>query len=196
MPFTPFTSRPGRQPRTTLEALRDSEAAGGQLAEVGSAHRFQGRQFPVVVFDTVEDDYGDGLWTAHASRAPEATAWARDGVRLCNVAVTRAQTSNSLLPALDDAVHRGVRDGLRPRPLRHGPGEQAALVKRLRAVVPTVVCVNVMHQKTVVIDEHTAVPGSLNSLSQSRSREVMLMGAWTMRPNGGRSPDGWRCRWS
>ena len=31
-----------------------------------------------------------------------------------------------------------------------------------------------MHQKIVVIDEHTVLLGSLNSLSQSRSREVML----------------------
>jgi phosphatidylserine/phosphatidylglycerophosphate/cardiolipin synthase-like enzyme len=44
----------------------------------------------------------------------------------------------------------------------------------LRKVVPTVGSVNVMHQKIVVIDEHTVLLDSLNSLSQSRSREVML----------------------
>jgi phosphatidylserine/phosphatidylglycerophosphate/cardiolipin synthase-like enzyme len=46
--------------------------------------------------------------------------------------------------------------------------------QQLRKGVPTVVSVNVMHQKIVVIDEHTVLLGSLNSLSQSRSREVML----------------------
>ena len=59
-------------------------------------------------------------------------------------------------------------------PYDTGQKKQADLVKRLRAVVPTVVPVNVMHQKIVVIDERTVLLGSLNSLSQSRSREVML----------------------
>ncbi|MEV8067291.1 AAA domain-containing protein [Streptomyces sp. NPDC085995] len=265
------------QAEATLEALRDHEATGGLLAEVGTAHRFQGREFPVVVFDTVEDDYGDGLWMSQATRAPEATAWARNGVRLFNVAVTRVQTRLyvvgsrtrilaageetamgklaalvrdrrarwvpatrliapagrtdvplgpfstrladvlarhvevtdihdeisfyetfadrlaeartslwiwspwtakrllTLLPVLEDAVRRGVRVTVFVRdPSDTGQRKQASLVERLRTVVPTVVPVNVMHQKIVVIDEHTVLLGSLNSLSQSRSREVML----------------------
>ncbi|MCL7492721.1 AAA domain-containing protein [Streptomyces sp. MCA2] len=265
------------QAEATLEALRDTEGSGGQLAEVGTAHRFQGREFPVAVFDTVEDDYGDGLWMAHASRGPEATSWARNGVRLFNVAVTRVQTRlyvlgsrgrilaagedtalgklatliraqrarsvpatqliapgghldpglgqfgarladvlsrhvqisdiddeisfyetfaarlaeattslwiwspwtakrlTGLLPVLGEAVRRGVRVTVFVRdPYDTGQKKQADLVKRLRAVVPTVVPVNVMHQKIVVIDERTVLLGSLNSLSQSRSREVML----------------------
>ncbi|MEW2622636.1 AAA domain-containing protein [Streptomyces sp. NPDC048106] len=265
------------QAEATLEALRDHEATGGQLAEVGTAHRFQGREFPVVVFDTVEDDYGDGLWMSQATRAPEATAWARNGVRLFNVAVTRVQTRLyvigsrsrilaageqtamgklaalihdrrakwvpatqlvapggqpdiplgpfstrladvlsrhvevtdvhdeisfyetfadrlaeartslwiwspwtakrllSLLPVLEDAVRRGVRVTIFVRdPYDSGQKKQSHLVKQLRTVVSTVVPVNVMHQKIVVIDEHTVLLGSLNSLSQSRSREVML----------------------
>lgn len=266
------------QAEATLEALRDTEGgSGGLLAEVGTAHRFQGREFPVVVFDTVEDDYGDGLWMARASRSPEATTWARNGVRLFNVAATRAQTRLyvigsrrriqaagahtpmgalaelirtqrarsvpatgliapngqvspdlgqfscrladvlsrhvevsdiddemsfydtfadrlakaetslwiwspwtakrliSLLPVLEDAVRRGVRVTVFVRdPYDTGQKKQAELLRQLRAVVPTVVSVNVMHQKIVVIDEHTVLLGSLNSLSQSRSREVML----------------------
>ncbi|MFI7308619.1 AAA domain-containing protein [Streptomyces hygroscopicus] len=265
------------QAEATLEALRDTESTGGQFAEVGTAHRFQGREFPVVIFDTVEDDYGDGLWMAHASRASEATAWARDGVRLYNVAVTRVQTRLyvigsrgrilasgeetalgklgaliragrtrsipatrliapaarpatglgafgsrlaevlsrhvevsevddeisfyetfaarlaeaktslwiwspwtakrliSLLPVLEEAARRGVRVTIFVRdPYDTGQKKQTALVQRLRDVVQTVVRVNVMHQKIVVIDEHTTLLGSLNSLSQSRSREVML----------------------
>ena len=266
------------QAEATLEALRDTEGgSGGLLAEVGTAHRFQGREFPVVVFDTVEDDYGDGLWMACASRSPEATTWARNGVRLFNVAATRAQTRLyvigsrrriqaagahtpmgalaelirtqrarsvpatgliapngqvspdlgqfssrladvlshhvevsdiddemsfydtfagrlakaetslwiwspwtakrliSLLPVLEDAVHRGVRVTVFVRdPHDTGQKKQTELLRQLRTVVPTVVSVNVMHQKIVVIDERTVLLGSLNSLSQSRSREVML----------------------
>ncbi|MFB7497146.1 AAA domain-containing protein [Streptomyces sp. NPDC056161] len=265
------------QAEATLEALRDHEATDGRLAEVGTAHRFQGREFPVVIFDTVEDDYGDGLWMSQATRAPGATAWARNGVRLFNVAVTRVQTrlyvlgsrsrilaageqtamgklaalihdrrakwvpatqliapggqpdiplgpfstrladvlsrhvevtdvhdENSfyetfadrlaeartslwiwspwtakrllgLLPVLEDAVRRGVRVTVFVRdPYDTGQKKQSHLVKQLRTVVRTVVSVNVMHQKIVVIDEHTVLLGSLNSLSQSRSREVML----------------------
>ncbi|QES43598.1 hypothetical protein DEJ49_23760 [Streptomyces venezuelae] len=265
------------QAEATLEALRDNEGAGSRLAEVGTAHRFQGREFPVVIFDTVEDDYGDGLWMSRASRAPGASVWERNGIRLFNVAVTRVQTRlyvvgsrrrilaaggqtamgrlaaligerrvrtvpatqliapggrpdiplgpfgtrladvlsrhvevsdvddeisfyetfaarlaearNSLwiwspwtakrliglLPVLDEAVHRGVRVTVFVRdPYDTGQKKQADLVRQLRAVVQTVVPVNVMHQKIVVIDEHTVLLGSLNSLSQSRSREVML----------------------
>ncbi|MFF3157364.1 AAA domain-containing protein, partial [Streptomyces sp. NPDC057910] len=265
------------QAEATLEALRDNEGADSRLAEVGTAHRFQGREFPVVIFDTVEDDYGDGLWMSRASRAPGASAWERNGIRLFNVAVTRVQTRlyvvgsrrrilaageqtamgrlaaligdrrvrtvpatqliapsgrpdirlgpfgtrladvlsrhvevsdvddeisfyetfaarlaearNSLwiwspwtakrliglLPVLDEAVRRGVRVTVFVRdPYDTGQKKQVDLVRQLRAVVQTVVPVNVMHQKIVVIDEHTVLLGSLNSLSQSRSREVML----------------------
>ena len=265
------------QAEATLEALRDSEAVDGRFAEVGTVHRFQGREFPVVIFDMVEDNYGDGLWMSQASRAPDATPWARNGVRLFNVAVTRVQTrlyvigSRSrilaadeqsamgklaalsqdkrarsvpatgliapgthhdpslgvfgsrladvlsrhvevsdvddeisfyetfadrlaaartslwiwspwtakrligLLPVLADAVRRGVRVTVFVRdPSDKGQLKQADLVRQLRSVVPTVVPVNFMHQKIVVIDEQTVLLGSLNSLSQSRSREVML----------------------
>ncbi|MFD1939615.1 AAA domain-containing protein [Nonomuraea mangrovi] len=79
------------QAEATLEALRDIEGEGTPLAEVGTAHRFQGREFPVVVFDTVEAELGN-LWMAQASRDPDATHWQRMGLRLCNVAVTRVRT--------------------------------------------------------------------------------------------------------
>jgi superfamily I DNA and/or RNA helicase len=58
------------QAEATLEALRDVEPSGRPLAEVGTAHRFQGREFPVVVFDTVEPQYDSGLWMGQASRLP------------------------------------------------------------------------------------------------------------------------------
>jgi superfamily I DNA and/or RNA helicase len=81
----------GVQAEATLEAVRDVES-GGPLAEVGTAHRFQGREFPVVVFDTVEGADGRDLWMSMAHRGPGSSDWARNGVRLFNVAATRVQT--------------------------------------------------------------------------------------------------------
>ncbi|RBQ20614.1 hypothetical protein DP939_05850 [Spongiactinospora rosea] len=48
------------------------------------------------------------------------------------------------------------------------------LINQVRTVAHTVVSVNHMHQKIVVIDERTVMLGSLNALSQSRTREIML----------------------
>jgi hypothetical protein len=269
----------GVQADATLEALRDVEGGGGPLAEVGTAHRFQGREFPVVVFDTVEGADGRELWMSLAHREPGASDWARNGVRLFNVAATRvrsrlyvigswerirsagegrafthlaalvgaagvrrlrashlitpphetardlggfgtaladvlarhvevtgiddettffsafedeirrARTSiwlwapwvasrvRGILPLLHEATARGVRvtvfvrddtDRIQARP------ESRSLIADLRTVVHTVVPVNVMHQKIAVIDERTVMIGSLNSLSQSWTREVMV----------------------
>ncbi|MFF5841044.1 AAA domain-containing protein [Streptomyces massasporeus] len=269
----------GAQVDATLEALRDVESGGGPLAEVGTAHRFQGREFPVVVFDTVEGADGRDLWMSMAHRGPGASDWIRDGVRLFNVAATRVQTrlyvigswerinsakdgkafthlaalvgahgvrrlranhlitppheterdlggfgtaladvlarhvevtgiddelaffstfedeirkaSTSLwlwapwvanrvrgiLPLLRDAAERGVRVNVFVRDdtdhIQASPNSQS-LIADLRAVVHNVVPVNVMHQKIVVIDEQTVLIGSLNALSQSWTREVML----------------------
>lgn len=273
--ITPYVS----QAEATLEALRDMEPGGRPLAEVGTAHRFQGREFPIVVFDTVEPQHDGRLWMGQASRLPGSTQWQQKGVRLFNVATTRvqhrlyvivsrervrnakpgtafghlgtllrdrrvrcvaatgliavqefepanlgpegrrlaevlarhveitdihdersfydqfddlisrAQTSiwlwsawvasrvRDLLPLLNAAVDRGVRvtvfvrdpsDTLQRR--RHF----AEALNELRAVVPNVVEVNVTHEKIVIIDDHTVMFGSLNTLSQQRSREVMV----------------------
>ncbi|GHH81679.1 hypothetical protein GCM10017771_04200 [Streptomyces capitiformicae] len=269
----------GVQAEATLEALRDVESGGGPLAEVGTAHRFQGREFPVVVFDTVEGADGRELWMSLAHREPGASDWARNGVRLFNVAATRVQTRlyvigswerirsakngtafshlaalvgtpgvrrlraghlitpphedapnrgafgaaladvlarhveitgiddettffstfedeirsarasvwlwapwvanrvRGILPLLREAAGRGVRvtvfirddtDQLQARP------DNQSLIADLRAVVHTVIPVNVMHQKIAVIDERTVMIGSLNTLSQSWTREVMV----------------------
>ncbi|MEV6315574.1 AAA domain-containing protein [Streptomyces sp. NPDC051776] len=268
----------GVQADATLEALRDVESGGGPLAEVGTAHRFQGREFPVVVFDTVEGAAGRELWMSLAHRGPNATDWNRNGLRLFNVAATRVRTRlyvigsweriqaakdgrafthlaamvgtpgirrlrashlitpphedtrdlggfgtalaevlarhvevtgiddertffttfeeairgartsiwlwapwvanrvRGILPLLRDAVERGVRvtvfirddtDQIQARP------DNQSLIADLRSIVHTVP-VNVMHQKIAVIDERTVMIGSLNALSQSRTREVMV----------------------
>jgi hypothetical protein len=88
-PYTP-------QAEATLEALLDLEHGGDAIAEVGTAHRFQGREFPIVVFDTVESGLRGGRgWVADASVA--GTSFQRDGVRLFNVAATRAQQTLYIL---------------------------------------------------------------------------------------------------
>jgi hypothetical protein len=269
----------GAQAEATLEALRDVEPGGRPLAEVGTAHRFQGREFPIVVFDTVEPMHGRSLWMGQASRLPGTSTWQQSGVRLFNVATTRAQhrlyviasrdrvwtakpgtalghlgtllrarqvrsvpatnliappewepanlgpegtrlaevlarhvtitdihdersfyeqfaglisqAQNSiwlwsawvasrvrtLLPLLQAAVGRGVRVTVFVRdpsdPLQQKERFAEALAA-LRAVVPHVVEVNVTHEKVVIIDDHTVMLGSLNTLSQQQSREVMI----------------------
>ncbi|KMS76664.1 hypothetical protein ACM01_02050 [Streptomyces viridochromogenes] len=269
------------QAEATLEALRDVECSGGRpLAEVGTAHRFQGREFDVVIFDTVEGNADSReLWMALAHRQPGADEWRRNGVRLFNVAVTRVRTRlyviasgqrvsaarpgtalaeldalvgthgvrvlpakhlitpphtppahrgefgialaevlsrhvevtdidderdfyltftteirqakqslwlwapwvanriRSLLPELKAAADRGVRITVFIRDdtdqLQRRETSQA-LIADLRTVAQTVVPIHVMHQKIAVIDEHTVMLGSLNALSQSNTREVML----------------------
>lgn len=78
------------QVEATLEALRDREGTAPVLVEVGTAHRFQGREFPIVIFDLVEDGTGDRRWMASARG--DRGEWERTGIRLFNVAVTRTQT--------------------------------------------------------------------------------------------------------
>jgi phosphatidylserine/phosphatidylglycerophosphate/cardiolipin synthase-like enzyme len=91
---------------------------------------------------------------------------------------TTPRRVKSLLPVLADAVDRGVRVRLFVRDpgdsLQGRPDYQRYLAE-LRLVLDTVVEVNVMHQKIVVIDEKTVLLGSLNVLSQSWTREVMLV---------------------
>jgi hypothetical protein len=267
------------QAEATLEALRDVELDGPPLAEVGTAHRFQGREFPIVVFDTVEPQYDGNMWIGQASFLPGSNRWQKKGVRLFNVATTRVQhrlyviasrnrvwnakpgtalghlgtllrdkqvrrlpaTSlitpttwgpvnlgpdgtrlaeilahhvtitdvndersfydqfavlisqaessiwlwsawvasrvRTILPLLKEAADRGisitvfVRD---PSDSLQQKKHYTDALASLRTVVPNVVEVHETHEKVVVIDDHTVMLGSLNTLSQHRSREVMI----------------------
>ncbi|MGC9539813.1 AAA domain-containing protein [Streptomyces sp. UG1] len=273
------------QEAATLEALRDVEGVEGRsgvpLAEVGTAHRFQGREFPVVVFDTVESQAGRAMWMGQASRSENAGRWQRKGVRLLNVAVTRVQHRlyivgsrerimecgrrpelalgavagmldgkrlrtvratallaphsatgaadllgpfgsrladvlsrhveitevdderdfyetfvrvlgaarssvwlwapwvkkrvRRLLPVLYAARQRGVRVTVFVRdPYDDLQSKSPELVDELKEVAHTVVRMHMMHQKIVVVDERTVMIGSLNALSQSWTREIMI----------------------
>ncbi|MFG1952092.1 AAA domain-containing protein [Micromonospora sp. NPDC048830] len=270
------------QAEATLEAFRDHESGQGNPTEVGTAHRFQGREFDVVVFDLVED-HTDRRWMAQA-RA-DRPGFPREGFRLFTVAVTRTKTRlyflgsrsriadatpgtplghvaallasktvrtvkahqliagisgpqdtrrdvvlgpvgselseilaqhvrvaniqderqfydtfaehlraakhsiwiwapwtrdrmRSVLPLLAEAVGRGVTVVVFVRdPSDTGQKTDTAQehVMALRRVATTVVEVYKMHQEIVVVDERLVLLGSLNVLSQSDSREVMLV---------------------
>lgn len=87
------------QETATKAFLKDS--AIGATVEIGTSHAFQGREFDVVLFDMVED--GKGM-VANASRADE---FRLGGLRLFNVAVTRARKRVYLLgqgAAVDGAI--------------------------------------------------------------------------------------------
>ncbi|MDQ7903524.1 phospholipase D-like domain-containing protein [Phytohabitans sp. ZYX-F-186] len=83
----------------------------------------------------------------------------------------------SVLPMLRDAVDRGVHVTLFVRDpgdkVQREPEHQKFLAD-IRSVLQTVVEVNVMHQKIVIIDERTVLLGSQNVLSQRWTREVMV----------------------
>src|SRR5262249_35070494 len=92
------------QVEATLEALRDREGAGTPQTEVGTAHRFQGREFPIVVFDLVEARY-DSRWIARANRSKGS--FERNGLRLFTVALTRTQTRIYLI-ASRERINRAI----------------------------------------------------------------------------------------
>ena len=88
-----------------------------------------------------------------------------------------ASRVRTILPLLRDAVDRGVRVTVFVRDPSDALQQKkhfAEALASLRAVVPNVVEVHTTHEKIVVIDDHTVMLGSLNALSQQRSREVMI----------------------
>jgi hypothetical protein len=91
------------QVEATLAALRDHGIVTG--AAVGTVHAFQGREYPAVVFDLVEDGSG---WVARGSW--DDGSWAADGLRLFGVGITRARSRLYLLA-----------NGERVRSARTGP---------------------------------------------------------------------------
>ncbi|WP_405393492.1 phospholipase D-like domain-containing protein [Microbispora hainanensis] len=88
-----------------------------------------------------------------------------------------ARRVRAILPALKEAVARGVRVTVFVRDPSDSLQQKerfADCLAELRSIVPAVIEVNDMHQKIVVIDERLVMLGSLNVLSQHRTREVMV----------------------
>jgi hypothetical protein len=73
------------QSEATLAALRDREIVAG--AAVGTVHSFQGREYPTVVFDLVDDGRG---WVARGRRSDDP--WEYDGLKVFGVGITRARS--------------------------------------------------------------------------------------------------------
>ena len=79
------------------DQLEATDAALGESVyyeriAVGTAYKFQGREFDVVIFDTVDDGMGQvAVAVPNAPPADRLRKWKRNGVRLANVAVTRAR---------------------------------------------------------------------------------------------------------
>jgi phosphatidylserine/phosphatidylglycerophosphate/cardiolipin synthase-like enzyme len=91
---------------------------------------------------------------------------------------TTPRRVGALLPVLTEAAARRVRMTLfvrDPSDSLQGKPDQQQTLAVLRPLLTSVVEINVMHQKIVIIDEKTVLLGSLNVLSQSRTREVMLV---------------------
>lgn len=98
----------------------------------------------------------------------------------------------TLLPHLQQATGRGVQTtvfvvGDRDPLVRHSLNNKApqradafaALLPTLKAAVSQVVHVHDMHQKIMVIDEHTVFLGSVNTLSHRTRHEIMVQHAST-----------------
>ncbi len=75
-------------PYRAQASLIGARLADGHLRgiQVGTAHRFQGREFPTVILDMVQNPGGDD-WIARARR--DGNDWQRTGVRIFNVGITR-----------------------------------------------------------------------------------------------------------
>lgn len=73
------------QADATLAALQDRRIVAG--AAVGTVHAFQGREYPTVVFDLVDDGRG---WVAKGRRAVRGS-YADSGLKAFGVGITRAR---------------------------------------------------------------------------------------------------------
>src|SRR5690606_30513340 len=138
----------------------DLGPVGSRLAEVLARH---------VEISTIDDERS--FYETFASRIAEA----RSSIWLWSPWV--AKRVYGILPALREAVARGVRVTVfvrDPSDTLQQKERFAEALAELREVVPNVVQVHEMHQKIVVIDERLVMLGSLNTLSQSRTREVMI----------------------
>jgi hypothetical protein len=111
---------------TTYKEQENATRAGlderGFAVECGTSHRYQGREFDLVLFDTTEPA-GHRGWSSAARFTPNPAEWAYGGARLCNVALTRCRhqvgivvdTEARVVPGsfLAELQH-GARDGRIP----------------------------------------------------------------------------------
>ncbi|WP_433287774.1 AAA domain-containing protein [Pseudonocardia sp. CA-142604] len=99
------------QSEATLAALRDRDLVAGTA--VGTVHSFQGREYPTLVFDLVDDGRG---WVARGKRGDDP--WEYDGLKVFGVGITRARRRLYLigdgrgLPGASTGPFRELRVGI------------------------------------------------------------------------------------
>jgi len=101
--------------RVQQELIQDvlNESGASPQIDVGTSHRFQGREFDTVIFDLVED--GSGLernWGWVAKGNLDGNPWEADGLRMFNVGITRARRRLYLI-ANAAAISRASKGPLR-----------------------------------------------------------------------------------
>jgi len=86
----------------------------GVAFECGTSHRFQGREFDLVVFDTAQPNTTRG-WVLAATFEDSSRSYNYDGARLCNVALTRARSQVAVVVDMNlvRAATGGFLDALR-----------------------------------------------------------------------------------
>ncbi len=128
---------PYRLQKAEIEAAMAVSARRSSV-EVGTSHAFQGREFPVVIFDMVEDGEGKS-WPAAGRR--QGDRYQFNGMRLSNVAFTRntgtlyiVGSASAVRTARPGSVLAGVKELVQSGdvsvlPLRSlAPGEQDGIV--------------------------------------------------------------------
>ncbi|WP_405984976.1 AAA domain-containing protein [Streptomyces sp. NBC_00872] len=161
------------------------------VVEVGTAHRFQGREFDVVILDLVEDGVLPG-WAA-AGDFKDARPFPRDGARLFNVGATRARQRVYVLAAWDalaraasgtvlaqlrdmartepEALVRGVRsDQLLGLSAGESPGLNPLQQEIWQAFEGHV-------RYSAIHDEDTYFPDALDAIDQAR-HSIWLWSPW------------------
>ncbi|MGA5217422.1 AAA domain-containing protein [Streptomyces cinereoruber] len=159
--------------------------------EVGTAHRFQGREFDVVVLDLVEDGVLSG-WTA-AGDFKDARPFPKDGARLFNVGATRARQRvyviaawDALARAANGTVLAQLRDMARAQPEALVRGVRSDNLLGLPAAEST--GLNTLQREiweafeghvryTAIHDEDTYYPDALDAIDQAR-HSIWLWSPW------------------
>ncbi|MFF0388836.1 AAA domain-containing protein [Kitasatospora sp. NPDC004615] len=159
--------------------------------EVGTAHRFQGREFDVVILDLVEDGVLAG-WAA-VGDFKDLRSYPRDGARLFNVGATRARQRVYVLAAWD-AVARAANGTVLAQLRDMARAEPEALVRGVRSDhllgLPTADSpgLNPLQQEiwrafeghvryTAIHDEDTYYPDALDAIDRAR-HSIWLWSPW------------------
>ena len=101
--------------RVQQELIQDvlNESGASPQIDVGTSHRFQGREFDTVIFNLVEDGSGpERNWGWVAKGNLDGTPWEASGLRMFNVGITRARRRLYLI-ANAAAIRRASKGPLR-----------------------------------------------------------------------------------